>query len=136
VANDTNQYLQYMMASGQFRDEQQALDILKGSLQALRDRLAKVEAYRLGTQLPISLRKSYFEGWHNDQRRAGSINKSEFLAEVEFHLKGYEEHSLSELVPTALNSVLKMINGDEVERVQHNLPRSMQDIFSDSISMD
>lgn len=53
---------QYMMATGEFRDEQQAMVVLKASLQALRDRLPKVEAFHLGTLLPESLRYSYFEG--------------------------------------------------------------------------
>ena len=55
----------YMMASGVFHDEEQAVDILKASLQALRDRLPKVEAFHLGTLLQDPLRHAYFDQWKN-----------------------------------------------------------------------
>ena len=55
--------INYMMATGEFRNDQQAMDVLKASLQALRDRLPKVKAYNLGVRLPEALRHFYFEGW-------------------------------------------------------------------------
>lgn len=134
--NNSKNPLQYMMATGEFRDERSALAVLKASLQALRDRLPKVEAYRLGILLPENLRHSYFEGWHNGQRQAESLNKSDFLAEVEDHLRGFEEHSLGDLVPVALKSVLLMINGFEAEKLKDAIPKSMQDIFHDGQAME
>lgn len=131
-----NHTIQYMMNTGLFHDEEQALLILKASLKALRNRLPKVEAFHLSSHLPDSLRDSYFEGWHNGQRRAESVNKSEFLAEVELYLNGYEDHSLTDLVPVAMKSILNMVSENEAEIVKHALPVSMRDIFIDRQSMD
>lgn len=117
-----------MMASGEFRDEDQAVDVLKASLQALRDRLPKVKAYNLGVQLPASIRHFYFEGWHNGQKIAESANKSEFLAEVKEHLKD-ADYSLEDMVPVALNTVLKLISDNDAKSVKEAIPRSLQDIF-------
>ena len=137
----TNQHLRtitrQMMVTGLFHDEHQAIDIFQASLRALRNRLPKVEAYHLGTKLPLDMRDDYFANWpHNVHRQTVSVNKSEFLAEVAFHLHGHEDHSLDELVPVALNQVLRMVSENEAENVKHSLPRSMRDIFNDSISMD
>lgn len=135
----TNQQLQksiqYMMDTGQFHDEKQALDILVASLLALRDRLPKVEAFELGMQLPESMQQIYFENWDKVQRQAGSVNKSEFMAEVDFHLKGFEDHDITDLVPAALNSILIYLDRKEANHLKHALPISMQDIFNDRQAM-
>lgn len=124
-----------MMATGLFHDEDQAIDIFMASLLALRDRLDKKEAFHLGTRLPNYMRPDYFAGWDSIRHRSGSVNKSEFLAEVAFHLNGYEDHSLGDLVPVALNLVLKLINSDDAFQVKHAIPKSMQDIFNDQQAM-
>lgn len=121
--------IEHMMASGEFRDQEQAVDVLKASLQALRDRLPKIKAYHLGVQLPESLRHAYFEGWHNSQRQTESVNKSEFLAEVKDHLQGSDEFSLTDVVPVALHTVLKLISDNDADEVQEALPHSLKDIF-------
>lgn len=123
--------IEYMMASGEFRDQEQAVDVLKASLQALRDRLPKIKAYHLGVRLPDSLRHAYFEGWRNGQRQTESVNKSEFLAEVKdhLHLQGGDEYSLSDVVPVALHAVLKLISDNDADEVKEALPHSLMDIF-------
>jgi uncharacterized protein (DUF2267 family) len=122
----------FMMESGEFSDEEQAIEVLKASLRALRDRLPKVEAYRLGVQLPESIRHFYFEGWHNGQRQTESVTKSEFLAEVKDHLdtlNNNEDYNLDEMVPVALQALLRVIKDSEVQEVVGAIPRSMQNIF-------
>lgn len=128
--------IDYMMNSGEFHDEQQAKDILLASLRALRDRLPTVKAFRLGKQLPEPLRHSYLENWNYHQRKSMSINKSDFLAEVNGYLKGFEDHSLADLVPVALEAVIKLITREEAEQVKEAIPASMLDIFSGGQSMD
>lgn len=124
-----------MMATGLFHDETQAVDILKASILALRDRLSASEAFHLGTRLPAPIREEYFSGWDSARRQANSVNKSEFLAEVAFHLDGNDDYSLGDLVPVALNAVLRMINSEDADQVKHAVPKSMQDIFNDRQAM-
>lgn len=124
-----------MMATGLFHDENQAIDIFKASLLALRDRLDKKEAFHLGTRLPSYMRPDYFNGWDSIKQQSGSVNKSEFLAEVAFHLNGYEDHSLGDLVPVALNRLLKLINNEDAVQVKESIPRAMRDIFVDRQAM-
>lgn len=125
----------YMMNTGIFHDEQQARDILVASLRAFRDRLPKTHAYELGQLLPEPLQKVYFTGWDKVQRQAESVDKSEFIAEVKFHLDGYEDHDITDLVPAALNSILNFIDRKEAHHFKHGLPLSMQDIFDDRQAM-
>lgn len=124
-----------MMATGLFHDENQAVKIFRASILALRDRLSSGEAFHLGTRLPTPIREEYFIEWDSARRQASSVNKSEFLAEVAFHLDGYEDHSLGDLVPVALNAVLRLINSEDADQVKHAVPRSMQDIFIDRQAM-
>lgn len=132
---DLTAAVKYMMSTGMFHDEQQARDILVASLRALRDRLPKTHAYELGQMLPDTLQKVYFEGWDKVQRQAESVNKSEFITEVEFHLKGYEDHDITDLVPAALSSILNSLDTKEAKHLKHGLPLSMQDIFIDRQAM-
>ena len=127
--------INYMMATGEFHDEQQATEVLKAALQALRDRLPKVKAYNLGVRLPEFLRHFYFEGWHHDQRRTESSNKSEFLLEVKEHMKGEEDYSLADMVPVALKAVLILISENDADEVKAAIPRSLQDIFDSGQTM-
>ena len=120
---------QIMMATGEFRDEEQALCVLRASLQALRDRLPKVKAYNLGVRLPESIRHFYFEGWHNGQRQTESVEKSEFLAEVREHLESSEDWDLSDLVPIALHALMVLIKDSEAEEVREAIPVSLREIF-------
>jgi uncharacterized protein (DUF2267 family) len=86
IVQHLNNVIQEMMMTGVFHDEQEALDILKASLRALRNRIPKREAFHLGTGLPEDLRAFYFQGWHPN--------------------------------------------------ILHEIPKCMQDIFDDNLSMD
>lgn len=46
-----------------WEDRQQAYIVLKGTLQALRDRLPMELAIKFGAQLPMLIRGFYYEGW-------------------------------------------------------------------------
>ncbi len=127
---------QNMMRTGLFHDEQQAREIFIASLLALRDRLSTDQAVHLGNFLPKLLREKYFDDWNKEARQSVSINKSEFLAEVSFYLDRHNDWSLDDLVPEALHELLNFMNEDEVSRVKHAIPESMQDIFDSRISME
>lgn len=124
-----------MIKTGIFQDEEQALAVLKASIKALRDRLPKEEAFQMAARLPPELRDWVFQEWHVDRRRSPSFNKSDFLAEVELYLHDFEEHSLSETVPVALKEILQTMDKEDAAHVKGLLPRSMQNIFDDRISM-
>ncbi len=133
--NEVRNMCQSMMATGIFHDKGDAEAILRASLLALRDRLPKLEAYRLGTHLPLELKDWYFENWRNDMRQSESVNKSEFLAEVNYHLQGIEDYSLAELVPVAMKRILSVLSPEEASHIKQLIPVSMRDIFDDRIEM-
>lgn len=128
--------VQYMMGTGLFHDQHQALLVLNASLKALRNRLPKVEAFRLGTRLPDELKNYYFEGWKTEQRQSESIIKSEFLAEVEDFMMDSPDLNLGDLVPVALHGILRMLKEEEAHSIENSLPLTMRDIFDDKQSMD
>lgn len=127
---------QNMMRTGLFHDEGQAREVFMASLLALRDRLTLKEAIHLASFLPKLLREKYLADWDKDARQGVSVNKSEFLAEVSFHFDRDHDWSLEDLVPEALHEVMKLMNAEEVSRVKHAIPFSMQDIFQSRISME
>ncbi len=127
---------QNMLRTGLFHNEVQAREVFIASLLALRDRLSTGQAVHLGSYLPKLLRERYLVDWDKESRQAISINKSEFLAEVAFHLDLENDWSLDDLVPEALHEVLNLMNDEEVSRVKHAIPGSMQNIFDSRISME
>ena len=128
--------LQNMMRTGLFHNNDQARDIFIASLFALRDRLSHEQAIHLGTILPKSLREKYLDGWDKTGRVGESVNKSEFLAEVDFHLDKNTDWSLDDLVPVALEELLKLLSNEDVSRIRHAVPKSMQNIFEGRLSME
>ena len=125
-----------MMRTGLFHNNDQARDIFIASLFALRDRLSHEQAIHLGTILPKSLREKYLDGWDKTGRVGESVNKSEFLAEVDFHLDKNTDWSLDDLVPVALEELLKLLSNEDVSRIRHAVPKSMQNIFEGRLSME
>ena len=126
-----------MMRSGLFHDEDQARAIFIASLFTLRDRLSTEDAIHLGSFLPKSLREKYLDTMDKNNRQGLSVNKSEFLAEVAFHLDNdKEDWSLDDLVPEALARVLGILDDKEARRVKHAIPVSMKNIFDSRISME
>lgn len=125
-----------MMRTGLFHDEEQCQEIFFASLLALRDRLSRNEARHLASLLPKDLYEKFFDKWVKRGRQTESVNKSEFLAEVAFHLKKDHEYSLDDLVPVAMQEILKLLRPEEANHLKHTLPVSMRNIFDDRISME
>ena len=125
-----------MMRTGLFHDEEQCQEIFFASLMALRDRLSRNEARHLASLLPKELFEKFFDKWVRKGRQGVSVNKSEFLAEVAFHLKKDREYSLDDLVPVAMHEILMLLEPKEADHLKHTLPVSMRNIFDDRISME
>ena len=125
-----------MMRSGLFHDKEQCEEIFFASLMALRDRLSRNEARHLASLLPKNLYDKFFDNWMREGRQAESVNKSEFLAEVSFHIDKENDWSLDDLVPVAMHEILNMMEPDEADQLKHMLPASMRNIFDDRIWME
>lgn len=125
-----------MMGTGLFHDQHQCEEIFFASLMTLRDRLSRQEARHLASLLPRNLYEKFFDNWVRKGRQGESVNKSEFLAEVAFHLDKNQDYSLDDLVPVAMHEILNLLSPEEASHLKHTLPVSMRNIFDDRISME
>ncbi|MFP5384828.1 MAG: DUF2267 domain-containing protein [Bacteriovoracia bacterium] len=126
----TAEFINALMDSGEFENENEAFVLLRATLKALRDRIDPHEAMHLGAQLPALLRGFYIEGYDFSQMdRPKSLSKdvSEFLGEVKKYLAGYDQLKLDTVVPEAMNVIFDFIDEGEVDHVLTHLPKEVQD---------
>lgn len=128
--NHTNVWIQDLMQSYDYSDENQAFVLLRATLKTLRDRISPGEAFHLGAQLPAVIRGYYFEGWDPDHHPRRDKTPAEFLATVRRNLGGHDQIDLEMAVPEALKIIFEHIDQGEAEQVKNNLPPEIHELFS------
>ncbi len=127
--NQSAVWINELMDSYAFRDENEAFVLLRATLKSLRDRIGAGEAYHLATQLPALLRGYYFEGWNPHKNPSTDRTPYDFLTSVRAHLGTHHDNIDLELaVPEALRITFEKIDQGEAEDVRQNLPREIQEL--------
>src|SRR5690554_4335512 len=82
TVQQTNNILAQMETTFGWEDRrEQSYNLLRATLQALRDRLPMHQAVHLSSELPMLVRGFYFEGWNPDDVPL-KYNKAQFLEHV------------------------------------------------------
>jgi uncharacterized protein (DUF2267 family) len=111
------------------REEADSLQMMRGVLHVLRDRLPVAEAADLAAQLPVLLRGYYFEGWRPVQQPVAYRNRREFLDAVAAQFEPAGNLDPQQAVETVLGLLEKKISAGEMEDVKQNMPEALQEIF-------
>ncbi|MCM2349217.1 MAG: DUF2267 domain-containing protein [Bacteriovoracaceae bacterium] len=123
-----NHVINLLMKSKVFTDEQKAFAVLKATMKALRDRITKIEAIHLGSQLSPLLRGFYYEGWELTHDISKSRTVDAFLNDVRSHFRGHDDVDLEKAVPVTLSTILEIIDQGEARQVLQNLPTDIQNL--------
>jgi uncharacterized protein (DUF2267 family) len=79
---ETNVWLRDVQEEIHLETRQEAYNALRAVLHTLRDRLPPEVAIKLGAQLPLLLRRLYYEGWH----AAGTPTKERHIEDFINHV--------------------------------------------------
>jgi uncharacterized protein (DUF2267 family) len=109
-----------------------ALQALRGTLHALRDRLPLEEAVHLGAQMPTLLRGLYYESWvpgRNPQKH----NRDEFLAAVRAAFHPAQEVDTEHAARAVFTVLTKRISRGEMKDVRSILPEEIRTLWPASV---
>jgi uncharacterized protein (DUF2267 family) len=121
----TNQILKDLeLQLGWENRRDQTFDLLRISLQALRDRLPVNPAVHLGSELPMLMRGLYYEGWDPDKVPI-KINKESFLDNIRREFKYNSELNIEKLVNIALATTLQTVSDDTQQQIREVLPEGI-----------
>lgn len=114
-------------------DRQRNYRVLKGVLQALRDRLTVDEAVQIGAQFPMLVRGFYYEGWRPSEVPVRIRSKEEFLDRVRDNLHDIVADPEDPLdVEQATQAVFRVltrhVSPGEIDDVRHQLPGEVRRI--------
>ncbi len=120
-------------------DRQRNYRVLKGVLQALRDRLTVEEAVQVGAQFPMLIRGFYYEGWRPSEVPLRMRSKEEFLDHVRENLHDLIRDPDNPLdVEKATQAVFHVlgrhVSAGEIEDVRNMLPGDIRQLWSESSS--
>jgi len=114
-------------------DRQRSYRVVKGVLQALRDRLTIEEAEQFGAQLPMLMRGFYYEGWRPSEVPLKIRTREEFLDRVERNLHDILNELDGVDIETATRAVFAVINrhvsGGEISDVRQQLPEHVRSLW-------
>lgn len=109
-------------------DEQRAYQALRGTLHALRDRLAPEEAVHLGAQLPMLVRGLYYEGWTLSGKPV-KRNREEFLDAVRQAFGPTAGADPEQAARAVFRLLEKHVTQGELQDVQGSLPKDLRELW-------
>jgi len=115
-------------------DRQRNYRVLKGVLQALRDRLTVEEAVQAGAQFPMLVRGFYYEGWRPAEVPVRIRSREEFLDRVRDNLHDIVSDPAAPLdVEKATRAVFQVlsrhVSAGEIEDVRNMLPGDIRALW-------
>ena len=128
--NTTKEWLKDLQARMGLADEEQALFVLRGVMQALRDRLTVVECASLASEIPMLLQGVYYHGWKPGNKPLKIRTQQEFVDLVEQHLNGrYDAH---EAIRNVFSLLSNRMSPGEIQDIKQMLPETLRRLWPDS----
>nr|WP_166157051.1 DUF2267 domain-containing protein [Neochlamydia sp. AcF84]NGY95512.1 hypothetical protein [Neochlamydia sp. AcF84] len=121
----THEWLKDLMKLLGWTDEKKAYLALKGTLQALRDRLSVEVSAKLSAQLPMLVRGFYYEGWKPSIMPVKVKTTEEFLDFVAFHFNSLalvQYSDVEKIVRAVFQVVTQHVSKGEIEHIRQVLP--------------
>ena len=123
------EYVSEVSTKADIHDKHKALQALRGTLMALRDRMPIGEAVHLGAQLPTLLTGFYYEGWKYSKPEKDRT-QDEFLDHIREYLSDVDPVLDAEHIARAVFTILnEKISDGEIEDILKTLPEELQDLW-------
>jgi uncharacterized protein (DUF2267 family) len=125
----TNSWLKEIMEELGIDNRHQAYQALRGTLQALRDRLPVEEATHLGAQLPMLITGIYYEGWEPEDKPERIRHKEEFLARVGEAFGGQSNMDSERAARAVFNVLARRVSEGEIQDITGILPQDLRELW-------
>jgi uncharacterized protein (DUF2267 family) len=112
-----------------FEDDRRVYRLSRATLRALRDWLDVNEAAQLGAQLPLFIRRIYYEGWRPAATPVSERRKEDFFARVEEAFKPDPIDGPEEVITCVFRLLSRRISGGEIEDVRLKLPGELGELW-------
>jgi len=132
--HETNIWIKEIGESLDISDRQRSYRVLKGVLQALRDRLTVEEAVQVGAQFPMLVRGFYYEGWRPAEVPVRIRSQEEFLDRVRDNLHDIVSDPARPLdVEQATRAIFQVlsrhVSRGEIDDVRNMLPGEIRALW-------
>lgn len=124
---ETRPWIRQLQDQTGWTDPRQTFLVLRGVLEALRDRIGRDEAIHLGTQLPPALRGFYFEAWSPDVKPSEERTLEEFRSAVAERLAGVFDISPDDAASAVFRLLAGRIAQGEIPDFRAGLPQPIRD---------
>lgn len=111
-------------------DSAVARRVLRGVLQALRDRLGTDNAAHLAAQLPVVIRGLMYEAWRPSDR-SYERHGSDFQAHVAVHMGRGPSVALDAAIDAVLHTLWNHLDPGEVAKIESTLPPDLAALWPD-----
>jgi uncharacterized protein (DUF2267 family) len=111
-------------------DRHYALQALRGSLHALRDRLLIDQMANLSAQLPLLVRGFFYENWDPSRAPVTDRHLDEFVDHVRPYFTGYaRSFDLTDAVRVVFRVLARHISAGEAKKVRQALPQALRTLW-------
>lgn len=110
---------------------QDALRLLRVTLQQIRDHISHEEVAQLSAQMPLLIRGMFFEGWRPSQTPVKDRDGAVFLSTIEERVGDVQEWRGSDDITCVLEMLNARISDGEIADVKANLPKRIRDLWPD-----
>ena len=108
-----------LMNEMNWRDEHCSYQALRSVLHALRDALPIDDVIALGSEMPLFVRGSYYEGWHPAKHRGyRKTKKKDFLAHVAKHTRHNPACDPEKLAHGVFKILARHVSQREIEKIK------------------
>lgn len=125
----TNEWLKDMKETLHLDSSQEAYQICKAVLHALRDRLSVEEVAQLAAQLPLLLRGAFYDGWVPSGKPEKIKTQAEFFEKVNCALPPGVNTDAQRYSQGVFGVLERRISEGEVDAIKSVLPHALQELW-------
>lgn len=129
TTQETSNWLREISEEMNHPDRQVAYHALRGTLFALRDRLAVEEAVDLAAQLPALIRGIYFEGYKPSGKPLNYRDRDTFLERVNAEMEAVRPANTEDAARAVLTVLGRHVSPGEVEEARQMLPKAVRNLW-------
>jgi len=129
TVHKANSWLNELRDELGWEDKNKAYLALRAVLHCLRDRLIVEEAAELGSQLPLLLRGTYYEGWRPVGKPTKERAKGEFLSKVGGYFTNDPDVDVEKVTRAVFRLMSRRISEGEIEDVKGLMPQHLRELW-------